>query len=137
MSEQSTIIIAGFLLILLILFFRYFPIMLWIQAKSSGVNVSFMQLFMMRLRKVNPFDIVNAMVEAHKAGLKEINIDELEAHYLAGGHVKRVIDALVVASRAKIELSFKMAAAIDLAGRNVLEEVELSIKNKSNDILKF
>ncbi|MDR0830009.1 MAG: flotillin-like protein FloA, partial [Prevotellaceae bacterium] len=121
------------ILILLILFFRYFPIMLWIQALSSGVNVSLIQLFLMRLRKVNPFDIVNAMIEAHKAGLKEIRRDDLEAHYLAGGHVKRVIDALVAATKANIDLPFKMATAIDLAGRDLKEAIETSVIPKVID----
>ena len=72
--------------ILLSIFFYYVPFVLWISAKASGVHISLLQLFLMRLRKVPPPVIVSAMIEAHKAGLKNITRDQLEAHYLAGGH---------------------------------------------------
>ncbi|MDL2245818.1 flotillin-like FloA family protein, partial [Parabacteroides sp. OttesenSCG-928-J18] len=101
---------------LLILFFYYVPFLLWISAKVSGVNISLLQLFLMRIRNVPPGVIARAMIEAHKAGLKSLTRDELEAHYLAGGHVERVVHALVSASKANIDLSFQMATAIDLAG---------------------
>ena len=77
------------LLVLLILFFYYVPFLLWLNAKVSGVNISLVQLFLMRIRKVPPSVIVNAMIEAHKAGLNQIRRDDLEAHYLAGGHVAK------------------------------------------------
>ena len=119
--------------ILLIIFFYFVPILLWINAKAAGVSISLLQLFLMRLRKVPAPIIVNAMIEAHKAGLLNIKRDDLEAHYLAGGHVEKVVHALVSASKANIELSFKMATAIDLAGRNVLDAVQMSVNPKVID----
>jgi len=119
--------------ILLIIFFYFVPILLWINAKAAGVSISLLQLFLMRLRKVPAPIIVNAMIEAHKAGLLDIKRDDLEAHYLAGGHVEKVVHALVSASKANIELSFKMATAIDLAGRNVLDAVQMSVNPKVID----
>ena len=114
-------------IIFLILFFHYVPFFLWLSAKVSGVNISLIQLFLMRIRNVPPYIIVPGMIEAHKAGLKNITRDELEAHYLAGGHVEKVVHALVSASKANIELSFQMATAIDLAGRDVFEAVQMSV----------
>ena len=119
--------------ILLIIFFYFVPILLWINAKAAGVSISLLQLFLMRLRKVPAPIIVNAMIEAHKAGLLDIKRDDLEAHYLAGGHVEKGVHALVSASKANIELSFKMATAIDLAGRNVLDAVQMSVNPKVID----
>ncbi|BBD46750.1 UPF0365 protein SaurJH1_1665 [Petrimonas sp. IBARAKI] len=87
----------------------------------------------MRLRRVPPHTIVYAMIEAHKAGLKNVTRDNLEAHYLAGGHVEQVVHALVSASKANIELPFQMATAIDLAGRDVLEAVRMSVNPKVID----
>ena len=92
-----------------------------------------MQLFLMRIRKVPPSIIVNALIEAHKAGLSNITRDELEAHYLAGGHVVRVVHALVSAAKANIDLSFKTATGIDLAGRDVFEAVQMSVNPKVID----
>lgn len=92
-----------------------------------------MQLVLMRIRHVPPHVIVRAMIEAHKAGLNNITRDELEAHYLAGGHIERVVHALVSAAKANIELSFKMATAIDLAGRDVFEAVQMSVNPKVID----
>jgi len=87
----------------------------------------------MRLRRVPPHTIVYAMIEAHKAGLKNVTRDNLEAHYLAGGHVEKVVHALVSASKANIDLTFQMATAIDLAGRDVLEAVQMSVNPKVID----
>ena len=87
------LIVGG--IIFLILFFYYVPFFLWLSAKVSGVNISLIQLFLMRIRNVPPYIIVPGMIEAHKAGLKNITRDELEAHYLAGGHVEKVVHALV------------------------------------------
>ena len=101
-------------LIILAIFFHYVPFFLWLSAKVSGVHVSLIQLFLMRIRNVPPHVIVPAMIEAHKAGLRSITRDELEAHYMAGGHVEKVVHALVSASKANIELSFQMATGIDL-----------------------
>ncbi len=120
-------------IIFLSIFFYYVPFVLWINAKASGVNISLLQLFLMRLRKVPPPVIVNAMIEAHKAGLKNITRDQLEAHYLAGGHVERVVHALVSAEKANIDLTFQMATAIDLAGRDVFQAVQMSVNPKVID----
>jgi len=123
----------GMAIIFVMIFFYYVPFLLWISAKASGVSISLIQLFLMRIRKVPPSVIVSAMVEAHKAGLRQLTRDELEAHYLAGGHVERVVHALVSSSKANIELSFQMATAIDLAGRDVFEAVQMSVNPKVID----
>ena len=117
----------GFLL--LVVFFRFFPIGLWFQALVSGVRVPFIQLFFMRFRKVNPAAIVNPLINAHKAGLR-LNADQLESHFLSGGHVPRVVNALISADKAGIPLDFKQATAIDLAGRDVFEAVQVSVNPK-------
>jgi uncharacterized protein YqfA (UPF0365 family) len=128
--ELSSIllIIGGFILLMIILYFV--PIGIWFSALVSGVRISLLQLFLMRFRKVPPGTITRAMIEAHKAGLSFVKRDELEAHYLAGGHVENVVHALVSADKANIDLSFKMATAIDLAGRDVLEAVKMSVNPK-------
>lgn len=118
---------------MLSIFFHYVPFVLWLSAKVSGVQISLLQLFLMRIRNVPPHGIVQAMIEAHKAGLSDISRDALEAHYLAGGHVAKVVHALVSASKANIELSFQMATAIDLAGRDVFEAVQMSVNPKVID----
>jgi uncharacterized protein YqfA (UPF0365 family) len=92
-----------------------------------------MQLMLMRIRKVPVSTIVQAMIEAHKAGLHEVTRDDLEAHYLAGGNVEKVVHALVSASKANIDLGFKMATAIDLAGRDVFQAVQMSVNPKVID----
>jgi len=120
-------------IILLSIFFYYVPFVLWINAKASGVSISLLQLFLMRLRKVPPPVIVSAMIEAHKAGLKNIFRDQLEAHFLAGGHVEKVVHALVSAEKANIDLTFQMATAIDLAGRDVFQAVQMSVNPKVID----
>ena len=121
------------IIVVLAIFFYYVPFLLWLSAMVSGVHISLLQLFLMRIRKVPPQVIVRAMIEAHKAGLSSITRDELEAHYLAGGHVERVVHALVSAAKANSELSFKMASAIDLAGRDVYEAVQMSVNPKVID----
>ncbi len=122
---QAVIFIVG-LIFLLILFIYFVPIPLWISAIASNVYVNLFQLIFMRLRKVPPSIIVNALINATKAGLK-LSRNELEAHYLAGGNVPRVVNALISADKANIELDFQKAAAIDLAGRDVFEAVQLSV----------
>ena len=102
------------------------PVPLWIAAWSSGAYVGLMTLIGMRLRRVPPATIVNARISAVKAGL-QISVDDLEAHYLAGGNVVRVVNALISADKANIQMPFKRAAAIDLAGRDVLEAVKMSV----------
>ncbi|PXX96123.1 hypothetical protein DF185_20280 [Marinifilum breve] len=108
-----------------ILFF-FIPVALWFSALLSGVRISLIQLVFMRWRKVPPNVIVRALIEGTKAGLT-LNRNELEAHYLAGGHVSQVTHALVSASKANIDLPFQMATAIDLAGRDVYEAVQMSV----------
>ena len=132
MVGLSVFLLIGIIAILAV-FFYFVPFLLWISARVSGVRISLIQLFLMRIRKVQPQVIVRAMIEAHKAGLKTITRDELEAHYLAGGHVERVVHALVSASKANIDLGFQMATAIDLAGRDVFEAVQMSVNPKVID----
>ena len=115
------------------IFFYYVPLLLWFSALVSGVHVSLVQLVLMRIRKVPPTTIVQALIEAHKAGLHDVRRDDLEAHFLAGGNVQRVVHALVSANKANIDLSFQMATAIDLAGRDVFEAVQMSVNPKVID----
>ena len=132
--DPSTMYLTAFTIIggiiFLVLFFHYVPFFLWLSAKVSGVNISLVQLFLMRIRNVPPYIIVPGLIEA---GLSNITRDELEAHYLAGGHVEKVVHALVSASKANIELPFQMATAIDLAGRDVFEAVQMSVNPKVID----
>jgi len=121
--------LVGGLVALAVLFY-FIPVGLWFQAIVSNVKISLLQLIFMRWRKVPPSVIVRAMIEAHKAGIKTVQRNDLEAHYLAGGNVERVVHALVSASKANIALDFKMATAIDLAGRDVFEAVQMSVNPK-------
>lgn len=121
------IFVAG--IVVLWLIFYFIPIGLWFSALVSGVRISLLQLILMRWRKVPPSVIVSAMIEGTKAGLK-LNANELEAHYLARGNVANVVHALVSAQKASIALDFKMASAIDLAGRDVFEAVQMSVNPK-------
>jgi len=122
------VVVASIIGLWIILYF--IPIGLWFTALLSGVRISLLQLILMRWRKVPPSVIVRSMIEAHKAGLSEIKRDALEAHYLAGGHVEQVVHALVSANKANIDLPYNMATAIDLAGRDVLEAVQMSVNPK-------
>lgn len=112
--------------IVLILFFYYIPIGLWITAFFAGVRVPIFSLAGMRLRKVPPAVIVNSKITAEKAGLN-VEVNQLESHYLAGGNVQKVIAALISADKAGIALPWERATAIDLAGRDVLDAVKLSV----------
>ena len=125
--EIFTIVIIALALVVLVIFLYYVPFLLWVSAQVSGVRISLVQLFLMRIRKVPPHKIVDCMIEAHKAGLNDVTRDGLEAHYLAGGHIERVVHALVSANKAKIALPFEDATAIDLAGRDVFEAVQMSV----------
>ena len=109
--------------------FSFIPVRLWIEAWFSGVRTRLATLIGMRLRKVSPAAIIRPLIAATKAGL-DLRVDELEAHYLAGGSVDRVTRALISADKAGIELQFPTAAAIDLAGRDVLEAVKVSVNPK-------
>jgi len=118
-----------FIVLAVIVFFTllsFFPVMLWISALASGVKIGIITLFAMKLRRVTPSRIVNPMIKATKAGLG-VSINQLETHYLAGGNVDRVVNALIAAQRANIPLQFERAAAIDLAGRDVLQAVQMSV----------
>ncbi len=128
-SSLGPIFTVGLVFILVIIFFSFVPLGLWITAFFSGVKVGIATLVGMKLRRVAPRKIINPMIKATKAGLN-LKLDELEAHYLAGGNVDTLVDALIAAQRANIELEFKRAAAIDLAGRNVLEAVRVSVNPK-------
>lgn len=121
-----SILIAA-VIFLLIIFCIVIPIPLWIAAIFSGVHIKISSLIGMRLRRVPPSIIISAMIQAKKADLHDVTSNELEAHYLAGGHVLRVIWALVAADKAQIPLSLQKATAIDLAGRDVLDAVKMSV----------
>jgi len=120
---------AGISFVGLLILLWFFPITLWFQALISGVRISLIQLVLMRWRKVPPGTIVMAMITGTKAGLK-LDANSLEAHYLAKGNVTKVVNALISADKANISLDFKMAAAIDLAGRDVFEAVQMSVNPK-------
>lgn len=125
-SLITILLIVVVAIIVLSVFFSFFPLMLWISAIASGVRVGIITLVAMRLRRVTPSRIVNPLIKATKAGLG-LNINQLESHYLAGGNVDRVVNALIAAQRANIPLEFERAAAIDLAGRDVLQAVQMSV----------
>ncbi|NMB38039.1 MAG: flotillin-like protein FloA [Firmicutes bacterium] len=124
--EPLLIFIVILIVLLLVVIFSFVPIGLWISALAAGVEIGILTLIGMRLRRVPPHRIVIPLIKAQKAGV-DATIDKLEAHYLAGGNVDRVIDALIAAHRAEMTLGFERAAAIDLAGRNVLEAVQMSV----------
>lgn len=130
--DAATIIIFLVALFLLIFILWMVPIGLWFNALLNDVRISLIQLILMRWRKVPPGVIVNALITGTKAGIK-LNRDQLEAHYLAGGHVAPVVNALISADKANIPLDFKSATAIDLAGRNVLEAIQTSVIPKVID----
>ncbi len=114
------------ILIVVLIFLRFFPIGLWITALFSGVRISIITLLTMRLRRVNPSLIVLNQIKLWKAGLK-IGSNELEAHYLAGGNPTAVSDALIAADKASLNLSFERACAIDLAGRDLVDAIRTSV----------
>ena len=126
MSTVGYIIIGASALLFAWLFFYFVPLGLWVSALAAGVPVGPITLIGMRLRKVNPHKVILPMIAAWKAGLK-LPIMDLEAHYLAGGTVDRVVRALISADKAEIELDFQRAAAIDLAGRDVYDAVAMSV----------
>jgi uncharacterized protein YqfA (UPF0365 family) len=114
------------------MFFYLIPVRLWVSAIAAGVHIGMFSLIGMRLRKVSPHVIINSLVMLHKAGLS-VNTDRLEAHYLAGGDVIRVVRALISADKANLNLTFERACAIDLAGRDVLDAVKTSVNPKVID----
>ena len=129
LQELMPIIIIGVIIIVIAVLFTFIPIMLWISALAAGVKINIFTLIGMRLRRVTPSRVINPLIKAHKAGVN-VDTNQLESHYLAGGNVDRVVNALIAAQRANIELSFERCAAIDLAGRDVLEAVQMSVNPK-------
>lgn len=122
---QIVLIIVGAVVALFLLLYLL-PVNLWFTAQLSNVRISLLNLVLMRLRKVSPALVTNAMITSTKAGLR-ISTNEIETHYLAGGNVNKVIKALISADKANIPLDFKLATAIDLAGRDVFDAVQLSV----------
>ena len=120
----AVVFIIGMMILL-----YFIPIGLWFQAQITNVRISLLQLIFMRWRKVPPSTIVNAMITSKKAGLM-LTRDDLEAHFLAGGHVPAVVNALISAEKANLDLTFQVATAIDLAGRDILEAVHMSVNPK-------
>ncbi len=132
MQEYFFIFIILAAIVGIFVFLYFVPINLWITAIFSGVRVGLLELVFMRIRRVPPGLIVQHLITATKAGL-DVTPTELETHYLAGGDVPSVIRALISADKANIELDFKQATAIDLAGRNVFEAVQISVNPKVID----
>jgi len=125
----STGLIVFAAIVALGIFLHFVPIGLWISALAADVHVGIFTLIGMRMRRVPPAKIVMPLIKANKAGL-DVNVNQLEAHYLAGGNVDKVVDALIASQRAQIVLPFERSAAIDLAGRDVLEAVQMSVNPK-------
>ena len=125
----SSFMIIFFALIVIGVFLHFVPLGLWISALAADVHVGIFTLIGMRMRRVPPAKIVMPLIKANKAGL-DVTVDQLEAHYLAGGNVDKVVDALIASQRAQIVLPFERSAAIDLAGRDVLEAVQMSVNPK-------
>lgn len=132
MNMPAILIVVILCVVFLSVFLYLVPVNLWFQCVLNGVKISLFQLMFMRWRKVPPSIIVTAMINSKKAGLN-LSSDLLEAHYLAGGHVQRVVNALISADKANIPLDFKAATAIDLAGRDVFEAVQMSVNPKVID----
>ena len=128
MVVESVVLIVAIILAVLV-FLRFIPLNLWISALASGVHVSIFTLMGMRIRRVPPAKIVGPLIKAEKAGLN-MQISKMEAHFLAGGNLDRVITALITARGANIKLDFPEACAIDLAGRDVLQAVQMSVNPK-------
>lgn len=129
--ETAIIVLVVVIAIVFVLsvLFSLVPLGLWISAGAAGVKVGLFTLVGMKLRRVVPARIIKPKIKAAKAGL-DVSINDLEAHFLSGGNVDRVIDSLIAAQKAEIPLSFKRATAIDLAGRDVLEAVKMSVNPK-------
>ncbi|NLJ77621.1 MAG: flotillin-like protein FloA [Peptococcaceae bacterium] len=125
----ASMLVVFLIMIGVVIIFSFIPVGLWISALAAGVRVGIVTLIGMRLRRVPPARIVNPLIKADKAGLA-IGVNQLEAHYLAGGNVDAVVNALIAAERAAIPLPFERAAAIDLAGREVFQAVQMSVNPK-------
>ena len=129
MENIAVIILIGIIGLLIVLFFVFVPVGLWISSLAANVKISIFNLIGMRLRRVVPSRIVRPLIKARKAGMK-LGVNQLEAHYLAGGNVDNVVNALIASEKAGIDLPFEKAVAIDLAGRDVLEAVKMSVNPK-------
>lgn len=126
----SGLMLIGLIMLVLVVFMYFIPVGLWVTAYFSGVKVKLIRDLMgMRLRKVPPNLIIRPQITAHKAGIM-VDTPQLEAHYLAGGNVQRVVNSLISADKANIDLTFERATAIDLAGRDVFEAVQTSVNPK-------
>lgn len=123
------LVILGIVVLLVALFLIFVPVGLWISAVAAGARIGVFNLVGMKLRRVKPSKIVFPLIKATKAGIG-VTVNQLEAHYLAGGNVDSVVNALIAAERAGIEMSFERASAIDLAGRDVFEAVKMSVTPK-------
>ena len=137
-TPPSTIIFWGITLFILVILLIIFAVLfqfigLYVRARVSGAKVGLVDLMGMRLRKVNALAIVNARIQASRAGL-DVSTREMESHVLAGGDVQRVINAMIAASKANIDLAWKTATAIDLAGRDILDAVQTSVNPKVIDV---
>ena len=128
-TDFLPLLIIALIVIFVIVIFTFIPVALWISALAAGVKVGIFTLIGMRLRRVVPSRVINPLIKAHKAGV-DVSTNQLESHYLAGGNVDRVVNALIAAQRANINLLFERGAAIDLAGRDVLEAVQMSVNPK-------
>jgi uncharacterized protein YqfA (UPF0365 family) len=126
-----SVIAVIFILVILVLLGQFFG--LWLRSWVSGASVGLVELMGMRVRKVNALTIVNSRIQAHRAGLA-ISTAEMESHYLAGGDVQRVINAMIAANKANIDLPWNVATAIDLAGRDILDAVQTSVNPKVIDV---
>ncbi len=130
---DSVVLTLGIIILLVIIlvavFLRYVPLGLWIRALSSGVKIKISTLIGMRLRRISPHRLVDALIMVRKAGLN-ITVDQLEKHFLAGGNIERVAKAMISAQQANIDMTFEEACAVDLAGRDVLQTVQMSVTPK-------
>lgn len=129
MTFTQIFIIIIIIALIVLFYFVGSAISLWVQALVSGASIGLINIVFMRFRKIPPKLIVNCKIMAVKAGI-DISTDDFESHYLAGGDVMRVVQALIAADKANIDLGFNRGAAIDLAGRNVLEAVQMSVNPK-------
>ena len=135
LDDYGTIIFFVLLIVALFIvgmIFYFVPVRLWIAAKTSSVSVSMVSLIAMRLRRIPPTEIVNPLINATQAGIR-VSREQLESHWLSGGNVTTVVNALIAADKARIPLDFARAAAIDLAGRDVFQAVRMSVEPKVID----
>ena len=136
--NNTLVFILPIILVLFVLFIYLVPVGLWIQALVSigWRQISLIKLIIMRIRKIPPRQVVNGIINLHRAGLRDISSEDLETHYLAGGSLSKVVNAMIAANKANIDLPFTTATAIDLAGREVQEAVQTSVYPKVIDCPK-